>query len=46
MTLDMPRHRFKTPSLDAIWYVLRSTPVDEGAALELMICILVCEHFR
>ena len=41
MTLDMPRHKFKTPSLDAIWYVLRNTPVGVGVALELIICILV-----
>lgn len=43
MTLDMPRHKLKKPSVLAIWNVLRKTPEYAGVVLGLRICIRVWE---
>lgn len=43
MTLDMPRHRLKNPSVLAMWNVLRMTLVEAGVVLGLRICIRVWE---
>jgi hypothetical protein len=41
MTLDMPRHKLRTPSPVAILYVPCSTPLYTADGVGLMICIRV-----
>lgn len=42
MTLDMPRHKLKKPSVRAMWKVFRITLEEAGVMLGLRICIRVC----
>ena len=46
MTLDIPRHRLKKPSVEAIWYVLRNTPAWAVVELGAKTCIRVCYKGR